>query len=46
MQKITSLSIFTIFTFVVFCYESLRLNHIIGFVFLVLVVSFILKSEN
>lgn len=42
-QEIITLVVFTVFNMVVFNYH-LRLNHIIGFVFLVLAVFFIFKS--
>lgn len=44
IQEVISLSVFTIFTLVVFKTETLRLNHIIGFVFLILAVYFIFKK--
>lgn len=45
IQEVISLSIFTIFTILVFKTESLRTNHIIGFIFLILAVYFIFKKE-
>ena len=44
IQEVISLTVFTIFTLVVFKTETLRLNHIIGFVFLILAVYFIFKK--
>lgn len=44
IQEVVSLSVFTIFTLCVFRTESFRLNHLIGFVFLVLAVYFIFKK--
>lgn len=39
-----SLTVFTIFTLVFFKSETLRLNHLIGFIFLMLAVFFIFKK--
>ncbi|MFT3740487.1 MAG: DMT family protein [Breznakibacter sp.] len=39
-----SLTVFTIFTLVFFKNETLRLNHLIGFIFLILAVFFIFKK--
>lgn len=44
IQEVITLVIFTLFTLLVFKNETLRLNHIIGFVFLVLAVYFIFKK--
>ncbi len=44
IQEVISLVVFTIFTLTVFKGETLRLNHIIGFGFLVLAVYFIFKK--
>jgi uncharacterized protein (DUF486 family) len=44
IQEVITLVIFTLFTLFVFKNETLRLNHIIGFVFLVLAVYFIFKK--
>ncbi|MBQ5458947.1 MAG: DMT family protein, partial [Rhodocyclaceae bacterium] len=38
------LSVFTVFTMLVFKGEGLRLNHVIGFGFMVLAVYFIFKE--
>ncbi|MBN1181736.1 MAG: DMT family protein [Bacteroidales bacterium] len=44
VQEIISLSVFTVFTILVFKTETLRMNHLIGFVFLILAVYFIFKK--
>ncbi len=44
IQEALSLIVFTIFTLVVFRTETLRLNHIIGFAFLILAVYFLFKK--
>jgi len=44
IQEVITLIIFTIFTLLVFKTESFRLNHLIGFGFLVLAVYFIFKK--
>ncbi len=44
IQEVITLVIFTIFTLVVFKNETFRLNHFIGFVFLILAVYFIFKK--
>ncbi len=44
IQEVISLSVFTLFTITVFKTETLRTNHIIGFVFLILAVYFIFKK--
>lgn len=44
IQEVISLVVFSVFTIVVFKNETLRLNHIIGFGFLVLAVYFIFKK--
>ena len=44
IQEVITIIIFTIFTLVLFKNESLRLNHLIGFIFLVLAVYFIFKK--
>jgi len=43
IQEVVTLVIFTLFTLVFFKSESLRWNHFVGFVFLVLAVYFIRK---
>ncbi len=44
IQEVITLTIFTIFTLVFFKTETFRLNHLIGFVFLILAVYFIFKK--
>jgi len=44
LQEVITLLVFTAFTLVVFKNETIRSNHIIGFVFLVLAVYFIFKK--
>ena len=44
IQEVITLSVFTIFTLLVFKNETLRVNHIIGFIFLILAVYFIFKK--
>ena len=44
IQEVITLVIFTIFSVVLFKNETFRLNHLIGFVFLVLAVYFIFKK--
>ena len=44
IQEVITLIIFTAFTLLAFKNETLRLNHLIGFVFLVLAVYFIFKK--
>jgi uncharacterized protein (DUF486 family) len=44
IQEVISLIVFTVFTLIVFRTEHFRLNHLIGFVFLVLAVYFIFKK--
>lgn len=44
IQEVITLVVFTIFTVTVFKTETLRLNHLIGFVFLILAVYFIFKK--
>jgi uncharacterized protein len=44
VQEVISLVVFTLFTLSVFKSESFRLNHIIGFIFLILAVYFIFKK--
>ena len=44
LQEVITLSVFTIFSIVLFKNETLRLNHFIGFFFLVLAVYFIFKK--
>lgn len=44
IQEVITLVVFTIFAITVFKTETLRFNHLIGFVFLVLAVYFIFKK--
>lgn len=44
IQEVITLIVFTLFTIIVFKNESFRMNHAIGFVFLILAVYFIFKK--
>jgi uncharacterized protein (DUF486 family) len=44
IQEVITLTVFTAFTLVVFKGETFKLNHVIGFLFLVLAVYFIFKK--
>ncbi|MDX2188342.1 MAG: DMT family protein [Bacteroidota bacterium] len=44
IQEVITLTVFTVFTIVFFKNETFRLNHFIGFVFLILAVYFIFKK--
>jgi uncharacterized protein (DUF486 family) len=44
IQEVISITVFTIFTLLVFKNEQFRVNHFIGFVFLILAVYFIFKK--
>ena len=44
IQEVITLVVFTLFVILVFKTENFRLNHLIGFVFLVLAVFFIFKK--
>lgn len=44
LQEVITLVVFTVFTLLVFKTEQFRINHIIGFIFLVLAVYFIFKK--
>jgi uncharacterized protein len=44
IQEVISIMIFTVFTLIVFKNEQFRLNHLIGFAFLILAVYFIFKK--
>jgi len=44
IQEVITLTVFTIFTLIVFKSETLKWNHIVGFVCLVLAVFFIFKK--
>ncbi|MCX6258605.1 MAG: DMT family protein [Bacteroidia bacterium] len=44
IQEVITLIVFTLFTVVVFRNETFRINHVIGFFFLILAVYFIFKK--
>jgi len=44
IQEVISLVVFSVFTILVFKNEHLRLNHLIGFVFLIFAVYFVFKK--
>ena len=44
IQEVISILVFTLFTLIVFRDEHFRMNHLIGFVFLVLAVYFVFKK--
>lgn len=44
IQEVITLTVFTFFTLLVFKNETFRINHAIGFVFLILAVYFIFKK--
>lgn len=44
IQEVISIMVFTGFTLIVFKNEHFRLNHVIGFIFLILAVYFIFKK--
>ena len=44
IQEVITLSVFVVFTLFVFKNETFRLNHLIGFIFLILAVYFIFKK--
>ena len=44
IQEVITLTVFVVFSLIFFRNESFRLNHLIGFVFLVLAVYFIFKK--
>lgn len=44
IQEVISLSVFTIFALLIFKTETFRLNHLIGFGFLILAVYFLFKK--
>lgn len=44
IQEVISILVFTAFTLIVFKNEQFRMNHVIGFIFLVLAVYFIFKK--
>jgi uncharacterized protein (DUF486 family) len=45
IQEVVSISVFVIFTLLVFRTETFKINHLIGFVFLILAVYFIFKAN-
>ncbi|MCU0474456.1 MAG: DMT family protein [Bacteroidales bacterium] len=45
IQEVISILVFTLFTLIVFRDEHFRMNHLIGFIFLVLAVYFVFKKE-
>ena len=44
IQEVVSILIFTVFTLLIFKNEQFRINHLIGFVFLIIAVYFIFKK--
>ncbi|MFN8242314.1 MAG: DMT family protein [Bacteroidales bacterium] len=44
IQEVISISVFTVFTLLVFKTEQFRINHLIGFMFIILAVYFIFKK--
>jgi len=44
IQEVTTLVVFVVFSLAVFKNDTFRLNHLIGFIFLVLAVYFIFKK--
>lgn len=44
IQEVISIMVFTVFALIVFKNEHFRLNHLIGFIFLILAVYFIFKK--
>ncbi len=44
IQEVITLLVFTAFTIIAFKNETLKLNHLIGFIFLILAVYFIFKK--
>ena len=44
LQEVITLSVFMLFTLLFFKTESFRVNHLIGFIFLVLAVYFVFKK--
>ncbi len=45
IQEVVSISVFVLFTLLVFKTETFRMNHLIGFCFLILAVYFIFKPN-
>src|SRR5674476_1368708 len=46
IQEVISITVFAVFTLLVFKNEQFRINHFIGFLFLILAVYFIFKKET
>jgi len=44
IQEVITLTVFSLFTVILFKHETFRLNHLIGFIFLILAVYFIFKK--
>lgn len=44
IQEVVTLLVFVIFSLIIFKTESFRINHLIGFVFLILAVYFLFKK--
>lgn len=44
IQEVVSLTVFTVFTLFLFKSETFKINHLIGFIFLILAVYFIFKK--
>jgi uncharacterized protein (DUF486 family) len=44
IQEVITLIVFTAFTMIAFKHETLKTNHLIGFIFLILAVYFIFKN--
>jgi uncharacterized protein len=44
LQEVITLVVFVVFSLLVFKNESFRMNHLIGFIFLILAVYFIFKK--
>lgn len=44
IQEVISISVFTLFTLIVFKTEHFRLNHLIGFIFIILAIYFMFKK--
>jgi hypothetical protein len=44
IQEVVSILIFTVFTLLIFKNEQFRINHLIGFMFLIIAVYFIFKK--
>jgi len=45
IQEVVSLTVFVVFTLLVFKTETFKVNHLIGFFFLILAVYFIFKAD-